>query len=41
MQLKKYIIDKANIAQLVELLICNQKVLGSSPNVGTNYKDIL
>ena len=28
----------ADVAQLVELLICNQQVGGSSPSIGSNLK---
>ena len=28
--------ENANIAQLVEQLICNQPVVGSSPSIGSN-----
>ena len=31
-----YNFARAGIAQLVEQLICNQKVVGSTPTVGTN-----
>ena len=30
--------DLADVAQLVELLICNQQVAGSSPAVGSVYE---
>ena len=30
----------ANVAQLVEQLICNQPVVGSSPFIGSRFRDI-
>ncbi len=31
--------ERANVAQLVELLICNQPVVGSSPSVGLSWRN--
>lgn len=33
--------SKADLAQLVELLICNQWVGGSSPSIGTSFKPLV
>lgn len=35
-----YLVFKASVAQLVELLICNQWVGGSSPFAGSRMKEI-